>query len=277
MVNTRVNSRWKICPVVVISPANAIINQHIQIPPMTTRSHFIIALVSLTLVAAPLHADEPRYFTTDQFDPVAILPPPPAPGSAEEAADLATIVAVHKTCTPSDMATAKSQESLNVYTFAPVIGPFFQRDTLPATRTLFHRVHKTTEEIQNTAKTAFHRTRPYVLEPSLAEDQPEDSYSYPSAHSTSATVCALILADLFPEKRDDILAFGRTIGWHRVQYGKHFPTDIYAGRVLAQAIVRQLKTNPDFQHDFAAAKIELTTAAATATTHAAPQLSPIAH
>ena len=241
---------------------------------MTTRPHFIIALVSLTLIAVPLHAAEPRYFTADQLDTIAILPPPPAPGSAEEAVDLATTVAVHKACTTSDMATAKSQERLNVYVFAPVIGPFFQRDTLPATQAFFHRVHKTTEEIQNAAKIAFHRTRPYVLDHSLAEDQPEDSYSYPSAHSTSSTVCALILADFFPEKRDEILALGRTIGWHRVQYGKHFPTDIYAGRVLAQAIVRQLKTNPDYQLDFAAAKTELTAAAVA--THAAPQPSPTA-
>jgi len=241
---------------------------------MTTRPHFIIALVSLTLTLtiAPLHADEPRYFTTDQLDPVAVLPPPPAPGSAEEAADLATTVAVHKACNPDELAAAKSQENFNVYAFAPIIGPFFQRDTLPATQAFFHRVHKTTEEIQNAAKIAFHRTRPYVLDHSLAEDQPEDSYSYPSAHSTSSTVCALILADLFPEKRDEILALGRTIGWHRVQYGKHYPTDIYAGRVLAQAIVRQLKGNPAFQRDLAAAKTELTAAA-----HAASQPSPIAH
>ena len=231
---------------------------------MTTRPHFIIALVSLTLTLtiAPLHADEPRYFTTDQLDPVAVLPPPPAPGSAEEAADLATTVAVHKACNPDELAAAKSQENFNVYAFAPIIGPFFQRDTLPATQAFFHRVHKTTEEIQNAAKIAFHRTRPYVLDHSLAEDQPEDSYSYPSAHSTSSTVCALILADLFPEKRDEILTLGRTIGWHRVQYGKHYPTDIYAGRVLAQAIVRQLKGNPAFQRDLAAAKTELTAAGA---------------
>ncbi|MGA2604553.1 MAG: phosphatase PAP2 family protein, partial [Verrucomicrobiia bacterium] len=181
-------------------------------------------------------------------------------------------VAVHKACNPADLAAAKSQENFNVYAFAPIIGPFFQRDTLPATQAFFHRVHKTTEEIQNAAKIAFHRTRPYVLDHSLAEDQPEDSYSYPSAHSTSSTVCALILADLFPEKRDEILALGRTIGWHRVQYGKHYPTDIYAGRVLAQAIVRQLKGNPAFQRDLAAAKTELTAAA-----HAASQPSPIAH
>jgi len=239
---------------------------------MTTRPRFlIVTLASLVLITVPLHAAESLYFTIDQFDPVAILPPPPAPGSAEEAVDLATTVAVHKACNPDDLAAAKSQGHFDVFVFAPVIGSFFQRDTLPATYAFFHRVTKTVDEIQGAAKTAFHRTRPYVLNPDLAEGQPENSYSYPSSHSCSGTVDALILADLFPEKRDDLLAFGRAIGWHRVQLGKHFPTDVYAGRVLALAIVRQLKTNPEFQHDFAAAKAELTAAATTANHAAAPQ------
>jgi acid phosphatase (class A) len=53
------------------------------------------------------------------------------------------------------------------------------------------------------------------------------------------------------------MATGRSLGWHRVQMAEHYPTDIYAGRVLAQAIVRELKSNPEFQHDFAEVKTEL--------------------
>ncbi|MEI9865666.1 MAG: hypothetical protein WDN00_14170 [Limisphaerales bacterium] len=60
-------------------------------------------------------------------------------------------------------------------------------------------------------------------------------------------VLALILADLLPEKHDAILAHARQMGWHRVQIARHYPTDIYAGRVLAQEIVRKMKENPDFQ------------------------------
>jgi hypothetical protein len=39
-----------------------------------------------------------------------------------------------------------------------------------------------------------------------------------------------------------------------------YQTDIYAGRVLAQAIVREMKANPDFQRDFAEAKAEIAAA-----------------
>ena len=47
---------------------------------------------------------------------------------------------------------------------------------------------------------------------------------------------------------------GCQIGWDRVLLGKHFPTDIQAGRVLAKAIVRELDASEVFQHDPAAAK-----------------------
>jgi acid phosphatase (class A) len=56
------------------------------------------------------------------------------------------------------------------------------------------------------------------------------------------------------------MAVGRDIGWHRVWIARHYPTDIYTGRVLAQAIVREMKSNPDFQRDFADAKSEVAAA-----------------
>ena len=68
---------------------------------------------------------------------------------------------------------------------------------------------------------------------------------------------SLLLAELFPEKREAILEYGRSIGWYRVIMGKHFPTDIYAGRVLGRAVVRELMKSPAFQRDFAAAKAEV--------------------
>jgi acid phosphatase (class A) len=66
-----------------------------------------------------------------------------------------------------------------------------------------------------------------------------------------------VLAELFPEKREAILTIGRDIGWDRVLIGKHFPTDVYAGRVLGQAIVRELRANAAFEHDLANAKAEI--------------------
>jgi acid phosphatase (class A) len=57
-----------------------------------------------------------------------------------------------------------------------------------------------------------------------------------------------------------VYTVGREIGWRRVLGASHYPTDIYAGRVLAQAIVRELKSDPDFQRDFAEVKGEIAAA-----------------
>jgi acid phosphatase (class A) len=83
-------------------------------------------------------------------------------------------------------------------------------------------------------------------------------------------VLGLVLAELFPDKHDAILAHAREMGWHRVEIGRHYPTDIYAGRVLAQAIVKQLNKNDQFQKDLAAAKKEISALAQAANRTAAP-------
>jgi acid phosphatase (class A) len=114
--------------------------------------------------------------------------------------------------------------------------------------------------VTDAAKNYWQRPRPFLVNTNLVSADPEKSFGYPSGHSTRATVDALLLAELIPDKRDDILAVGRDIGWRRVEGASHYPTDIYAGRVLAQAIVRELKTSPAFQHDFAEVKAEITAA-----------------
>ncbi|HEX5400048.1 MAG TPA: acid phosphatase, partial [Verrucomicrobiae bacterium] len=66
-----------------------------------------------------------------------------------------------------------------------------------------------------------------------------------------------------PNRREAIIAEARSIGWHRVMIARHYPTDIYAGRVLARAIVKQMQKNQMFQRDFAQARTEIDAAAKT--------------
>lgn len=217
---------------------------------------FTAAVFWLALVV-PLQAAGLRYLPDGKPDTVALLAPPPRPGSAEQAADLAATVFARNTGTTNDLAIAEAERTLTVFAFTPAIGPSFQRGKLPRTEAFFRRVHKETDVVVNRGKNFWKRQRPYELEPSLLSRPPEKDFSYPSGHSTVGTVYALLLAELFPEKCDAILAVGRDIGWHRVQLGLHYPADVHAGRALAQAIVRELKANPDFQRDFAEAKAEV--------------------
>jgi len=237
------------------------------------RSLFNAFLAGCLLAVAPLRADDTLsqpapaanssqlyYLEAGQPDAIEILAPPPLPGSPEQAADLAEVQAVYHAASSNDMAAAYSEKKFSVFTFAPMVGDFFQSDNLPKTTAFFKHVQKEAETVTDGAKDFYRRPRPYVIDPSLANGKLEKSFSYPSGHSTESMVLALVLADLFPDKHDAIIAKARSIGWHRVEIARHYLTDIYAGRVLAQAIVREMKASPDFQKDFAGAQAEIAAA-----------------
>jgi len=214
-------------------------------------------ILSLLLFAAPALLAQTNYLTAGHPDGVALLAPPPAAGSAEEAADLASVRAVVKARTPAQKARANKDANLSLSLFEPAIGPFFKPDKLPKTEALFQKVKNDVAEPINTVKDYWKRRRPYEVDKRLSADPPEPDYGYPSAHSTRGTVQALLLAELFPEHKEAILEIGRNLGWDRVILGKHFPTDVYAGRVLGQAFARALLASPAFQRDLAEAKAEV--------------------
>jgi len=219
-------------------------------------------LFSLALAVAPLHAadEELHYLTAGKPNAVTLLAPPPLPDTPEQAADIAEVRAVYHAASSNDVAVAFSEKKFSVFNFTPAIGTFFQSNNLPKTTAFFERVQKDAAAVTDNAKVYYKRPRPYVFDPSLASGKLEKSFSYPSGHSTESMVLALVLADLFPDQHDAILAEARAIGWHRVEIARHYPTDIYAGHVFAQAIVREMKASPDFQRDFAEVKAELAAA-----------------
>lgn len=219
------------------------------------RSGVALALLLASLVT-PLWADG-SYLKADQIDGIALLAPPPAAGSTEQAADLASVRAVFTSRTPQEKLAAEKSASLSIYNFAPAIGDFFKPGKFPKVDALMESVKTNSTPAINAPKDHWNRLRPYQIDPALAVGKPERNASYPSGHSTRGTVQSLVLAELFPEKREAILKIGCQIGWDRVVIGKHFPTDIYAGRVLGQAIVREMMKSPDFQRDLAAAKAEV--------------------
>ena len=204
--------------------------------------------------------EAPHYLAAAQLDASALLPPPPRPGSDEANADMAQVVAVHRACTTNQAAVAFSEKKFSIFNFTPAIGEFFQPGKLPKTEQFFSRVQKEAAAATDDAKEIFKRPRPYTVDPSLASGKLEKSFSYPSGHSTEAMVLALLLVDLVPDKAEAILQIGNDIGWHRVLIARHYPTDIYAGRVFARAIVRELKSSSAFRCDFAEVQSEIATA-----------------
>src|SRR4051794_10802843 len=216
--------------------------------------------VCLLLNGSRLLQAEGSYLTPGKTDGVGLLMPPPMEGSAEAAADLATVRNVFQGEGIAAKERALKYATLAFTLFQPAIGPVFQPGKLPKTEALLQRVKMEIGASIDTPKNYWKRKRPYQVDEELNYGKPEVSFSYPSGHSTRGTVYALVLAQVFPDKKEAILAIGREIGWDRIVIGKHYPTDVYAGRVLGQAIVRELLASSAFQHDLEEAKAEVAAA-----------------
>ncbi len=198
-----------------------------------------------------------NYLKPGKPDAGEILAPPPLPDSPEQMTDMAAVKSVYHSATEAEKQAAHDEKKFSVFNFAAAVGSFFQSTNLPKTTAFFEKVQLDAETVTDLGKDYFHRPRPFTTDPSLANGKLEKSFSYPSGHSTESMVLALVLAELIPAKHDAILAHARLMGWHRVQIARHYPTDIYAGRVLAQAILKQLKKSESFQSEFDEVKAEL--------------------
>jgi acid phosphatase (class A) len=84
-----------------------------------------------------------------------------------------------------------------------------------------------------------------------------DNTSYPSGHSTFGTMCAILLAQMVPEKQAELFARAETYRESRMILGAHYRTDIEAGRTLATAVAAVMSQSYGFQHDLAEARAEL--------------------
>jgi acid phosphatase (class A) len=198
-----------------------------------------------------------HYLALGNPSSAAVLAPPPVPDSAEQTADMETVRAVYHSASDADKQAAYAEKKFSVFNFTEAIGSFFVATNLPKTAAFFEKVQQDAETVTDLGKDYFHRPRPYSVDTNLINGKLEKSFSYPSGHSTESMVLALVLADVIPDKQEAIIAHARLMGWHRIQIARHYPTDIYAGRMLAQAIVHELKKNETFEKDLAEVKTEI--------------------
>src|SRR5262249_53228756 len=107
----------------------------------------LVAALVLEAIAAPLSAQESQYLAPGRPDAVELLPAPPAAGSPEQAADLASTIAISKARSTNDEALAELEAKTSVFSFARVIGPFFSAERLPRTDAFFKSILKETKEV----------------------------------------------------------------------------------------------------------------------------------
>lgn len=111
------------------------------------------------------------------------------------------------------------------------------------------------------AKNFYNRTRPFSFYNEMTcnpEQQKELSTngSYPSGHTSIGWATALVLAEINPERQNEILKRGYDMGESRVICGYHFQSDVDAGRLTGAMTVARLHADPSFQKQLEKAKAE---------------------
>ncbi len=228
------------------------------------------------------------YLETAQLpDSIALLPPPPAAGSAAMALDEQVNLARNLRGTArweQAIADDNLQFPAAASIFACAIGTDLSEQATPRLYGLLRRTRTDAAVVSDAAKHRYNRSRPFVVngdptctpakEAGLAENG-----SYPSGHTSIGWAWALILAELAPDRGDAILARGRSYGESRLVCNVHWNSDVLAGRFMGSAVVARLHADPDFRADLDAARTELAAhraAHSTAPAHCAAEAAALA-
>ena len=212
------------------------------------------------------------YLPSDAYpDSLALLPPPPAEGSAALALDgEVSRQNLALRGTPRwELATQDANLAFPMAagTFSCALGaPITEQDT-PHLYMLLRRTLADAGLSTYAAKNHYQRTRPFIVngEPICTPDEEEGlrkDGSYPSGHTAIGWAWALILTGIAPEQADAILARGRAFGESRLVCNVHWHSDVVAGRFMGSAAVARLQADPEFRAAVEAAKSELAAARA---------------
>lgn len=188
------------------------------------------------------------YLTPSQIA-ITDFPAPPAAGSSEDQADLAAVLQWQKDRTPEQCAAAMAQSNESFDAFFGDVSPFAK--PLPAgAAAFFKRVSDDSGSASRFIKKTYNRNRPFAaspeVNPCLGRIQ---GFSYPSGHATASHLFGLILSDLLPRQGAIFMRNADQAALNRVIGGVHYPSDVEAGKRLADRLYKDMRANPAFAAD----------------------------
>ena len=202
---------------------------------------------------------------------LALLPPPPAAGSAQAAADMETYKSTRALRNTPRWTLATQDANLKfpaaAAAFSCALGIPVSQEGTPNLNMLLRRTLLDAGLATYAAKDKYNRQRPFVVtgeETCTPAEQPMLSKdgSYPSGHSSIGWAWALVLVQAAPQNMDALLQRGYAFGFSRVVCGVHWQSDVDAGRVIGAATVARLQSDETFKAQVALARDEIAQAQA---------------
>lgn len=205
------------------------------------------------------------------FDATAFLPPYPAKGSAAEAYDIAAWRESLKGENSPRWKQALADDPVGLKDgltqFQCAMGVTLNKENAPTLMTILGKSQLDTHWAVEKAKAHFKRPRPFADDPKAPtclpiapESRNKVSTAYPGGHSTLGMTWGLILAELAPDRSQQVMDRVRDYSHSRLVCGIHYPSDLEAGHMLGSGLVARLHAEPAFRADMDKARAEVAAA-----------------
>jgi len=227
---------------------------------------FVVLLISSMLFCAPCYAEATSFLTESEIPTGAkFMPLPPKTTDASFYNDWLRYQwgKSMRDTERGKQAIADADDSLNYQTktFSKPFGLTISKENTPEIYALLERLLATVLVCNDKSKSRLMRARPFMVfnEPTPVPEDEEKlrtNSSYPSGHTTKGWAFALVLAEINPDRQDEILKRGFEYGESRVIVGFHFQSDVDAARVITSTLVSRLHADEDFMKQLTKAKEE---------------------
>ncbi len=217
---------------------------------------FAIGFVALsacsTLPKAPVNALPALVYSNPSLDAInwkKILPPPPLAGSALDKIEMDLAIDANALKGSKRWDQAVSDAGLDAFiAFSPVLSSNFTKENNPEIDKIFEIILKYSFATSKAAKSVYERKRPYLANEKITPcpNALSGGSSYPSGHSALGWVNAQVLARIYPQYSDDLMARGIDYGQSRMICGVHFQSDIVAGRIVGDVLLQKLDKDEEF-------------------------------
>ncbi|MDY6462829.1 acid phosphatase [Acinetobacter faecalis] len=236
----------------------------------TFKASIIVSLIigSIAITGLSITANAADGYLTESQVPNSLknLPLPPQENSAGQVRDNAIFQDMQAQKGTARWAQAAIDADLTDEhlgrPFSEAFGLEINEKNTPTLFSMMQKIRSDSNVTTKSAKQHYNRKRPFIsMKVSTCTPQDESTLksngSYPSGHTTIGWTYALLLAELRPDRQDEIIQRGYEYGQSRVVCNMHWQSDVDAGRVIEAAQFARLQADSQFQKDLKRAKQEL--------------------